>query len=203
MPYAQCALAQWCPIVFPIPNAHYTPTTRHRRARGLAISALLWLGLGSLFLFGLAFCVVGTTATFMSIASSWESQAQGGDAQPTMVASHMYSPRLEHTQHIWRHGNATGSARLWALDAASGRASVAWLPPLASDADVSWGAAAAVAAIERATGSSSRSREARQHQAARVHASPSTTRSGPAAGGRAGGGAARSSGALVPAASST
>ena len=136
----------------------------------------------------------------MSIASSWESQAQGGDAQPTMVASHMYSPRLEHTQHIWRHGNATGSARLWALDAASGRASVAWLPPLASDADVSWGAAAAVAAIERATGSS---REARQHQAARVHASPSTTRSGPAAGGRAGGGAARSSGALVPAASST
>ena len=186
MPDAQC----------PAPRT----TTRHRRARGLAIPSLLWLGLGSLFVFGLAFCVVGTTATFMSIASSWQAQTQGGDTQPTTVtiASHMYSPRLQHTQQIWHHGNATARSQLWALDAASGHAAVAWLPPLASD-DASGGAAATVAAVGKATGSS---RVARQ-QAARVHASPQGPRGGAAAGGAAGGGAARSGGALIPEAPST
>ena len=212
MPNAQCPMpnAQMpkCPLPVahcPMPNAQCPPprtTTHCRRARGLAIPALLWVGLGSLFLFGLAFCVVGTTATFMSIASSWQAEAQGGDTQPTMdcVASHMYSPRLQHTQQIWHRGNATASARLSALDAASGLAAVAWLPPLASDAAASGGAAAAAAAVERATGS----REARQ-QAARVHASPPGPRRGPAAGGGAGGGgvARSSSGALIPAAPST
>ena len=136
----------------------------------------------------------------MSIASSWQAQTQGGDTQPTTVtiASHMYSPRLQHTQQIWHHGNATARSQLWALDAASGHAAVAWLPPLASD-DASGGAAATVAAVGKATGSS---RVARQ-QAARVHASPQGPRGGAAAGGAAGGGAARSGGALIPEAPST
>ena len=208
MPFAQCPIpnAQYPPLSHthhfplliahlpnaqsPLPIAPCPPprtATHYRRARGLAIPSLLWLGLGSLFVFGLAFCVVGTTATFMSIASSWQAQAQGGDTQPTTaaIASHMYSPRLQHTQQIWHHGNATARAQLWALDAASGDAAVAWLPPLVSD-DTSGGAAAAVAAVGKATGN----REARQ-QAARVRASPQGPRGGAAVGGAGGG-------ALIP-----
>ena len=81
------------------------------------------------------------------------SQTQGGDTQPTAVhiVAHMCSPWLQHTQQIWHHGNATVRAQLWALDAANGHAAVAWLPPLPSD-DASGGAAATVAAVEKATG---------------------------------------------------
>ena len=80
---------------------------RNRRVRGLGPSALLWLGLGALFLFGLVFCAVGTTATFMSIESSWQGEAQGGEAQPTVrsFASGMYSPRLQDTRALWHHGD--------------------------------------------------------------------------------------------------
>eukprot|EP00964_Phaeocystis_antarctica_P039745 scaffold22730_cov49-Phaeocystis_antarctica.AAC.2 len=102
----------------------------------------------------------------------------------------MYSPRLQHTQQIWHHGNATARAQLWALDAASSHVAVAWLPPLVSDA-TSGRAAAAVAAVGKAAGN----REARQ-QAARVRASPQGPRGGAAAG-RGGGGA------LIPEAPST